>query len=100
MKQLLFFFLMVHQVGYGQISLEHSYSNAGHYAVDATLQQLYVVQLEVDGDKYLFADKQNKELKFYNLNHTLWKTIDFSQATDLNPNANAQNITYVSQYLI
>jgi hypothetical protein len=100
MKNLIFLGLLVHQsIANGQITLEHSYNNAGQYAVDATWQQLYVVNLEDFGDRYLFADKANKKLKFYKMDHSLWRTINFDHAIDVNPNANVQFIAYLSQYL-
>lgn len=91
--------LMFQSVAKGQITLEHSYANAGQYGVEYSWQQLYVVHLELAGDRYLFADKASKKLKFYRLNHTLWKTIDYSMATDINETYNMQNIMYVSQHL-
>lgn len=81
-----------------QITLEHTYDSAG-YANTNGWQQLYIVKLEVDGEKFVFADKANKLLKFYNLNHTPWKTISFAAATDLSVTYNAQNIMYISQHL-
>lgn len=81
-----------------QITLEHTYDSAG-YNNGNNWQQLYVVKLEVDGDKIVFADKANKLIKLYNLNHTLWKTVSFANATDLNSTYNKQNIMYISQHL-
>ena len=51
-------------------------------------QQLYIVKLEVDGEKYVFVDRANKQIKFYNLNHTLWKTISYAGTIDLNSGSN------------
>lgn len=82
-----------------QVTLEQTYSLAGYYADWNSWQQLYIVKLEVDSDKLVFADKTNKLLKFYNLNYTPWKTISFAAATDLNPSKNFMNITYISQHL-
>lgn len=81
-----------------QITFEQAYDSAGQYGSNSW-QQFYMVKLEVDGDKFVFADKTNKLLKFYNLNHTPWKTISFATATDMNSSANVQNITYLSQHL-
>lgn len=91
--------LVFQSVAQGQITLEHSYNDAGQYAFSATWQQLYVVNLDDVGDRYLFADKANKKLKFYNLDHSHWKTIDYSNATDMRDDANTQFIAYISQYL-
>jgi len=51
----------------GQITLEQS------YAVSGTL-----TQLENDGYKYFFMDVVNSQCRLYNLDHSLWKTIDLS----------------------
>jgi hypothetical protein len=82
-----------------QIELEHSYPNAGYAGSNVANQQLYVVNLESAGAKYLYANKAGKKLRFYNLDHTLWKVIDYSAAIDLNPDYNLQVILYVSQHL-
>lgn len=82
-----------------QVTLEHTYDSAGYYGYGGIWQQLYVVKLEVDGDKFVFVDKANKAVKFYNLNHTLWKTVSFAAATDFNPSQYFQNIAYISQHL-
>ncbi len=82
-----------------QIILEQSYSNAGHFSDDGSWQQLYIVNLESAGAKYLFANKAGKKLKFYNPDHSHWKTINYSQAMDMNPDINVHHITYVSQHL-
>lgn len=80
-----------------QITLEHTYDSAG-FNGGVGRQQLYIVKLEVDGDKVVFADKTNKLVRFYNLNHTPWKTISYAAATQLNP-SNVQTIMYISQHL-
>lgn len=56
--------------GYSQIQLEHVYPNGS--------QKLYMVDLELSGMKYVEKSMEpgNRYLKFYNLDHTLWKTID------------------------
>lgn len=80
-----------------QITLEQTYSSAGYNSTQRN--QLYGLQLEVEGDKFIFIDRTNKVIKFYDLNHTLWKTISFAGATDVNPNGNSQPIMYISQHL-
>jgi hypothetical protein len=82
-----------------QITLEHTYDSAGAYFSNTTVQQLYIVKLEVDGEKIVFVDRADKLVKFYNLNHTPWKNISFAAATDLRPNVNGQAIIYISQHL-
>ncbi len=82
-----------------QITLDETYSNAGHYGGNSSWQTLEVVHFELDGDKFLFRDNENRTLKFYNLDHALWKSISYAAATDMNPNYNNANIMYVSQHL-
>jgi len=55
---------------YSQITLETIYPHAK--------TKLYMVNLEISGMKYLFKNDSigNRFLKFYNLDHTLWKTIN------------------------
>jgi hypothetical protein len=55
---------------YSQITYETTYTGAG--------MKLYMVNLEISGMKYLVKteDSGNRYLKFYNLDHSLWKTID------------------------
>ncbi len=65
-----------------QITLEHTYNSAGSLVAFPNYQQLYIVKLEVDGEKYVFVDRANKQVKFYNLNHTLWKTISYTGTID------------------
>lgn len=100
MKKIIFIALYTFTINAkAQTTLEHTYDSAGYYGVASNRQQLYVVKLEIDGDKFVFIDLFNKLVKFYNLNHTPWKTISFSAATDLNPTYNGQSITYISQHL-
>lgn len=91
------FLLFISCYSFAQLTLEHTYDSASS-AVSGARQQFFLIRLEVDGDKYAFADKQNKLLKLYNLNHTLWKTISFATAIQLNSN-NVQGILYISQHL-
>jgi|GEM_PF-2245682 len=99
MKRLLFFFLTMYHLSYGQITLDETYPNAGYYGAASSWQVFEVVRLEVDGDKFLFRDNANRTLKFYNLDHSLWKSISYENAIDMNPNYNTANILYVSQHL-
>jgi hypothetical protein len=82
-----------------QILLEHTYNAAGSLIAYPNYQQLYIVKLEVDGEKYVFIDRANKQLKFYHFNHSLWKTISFEGTIDLNSGSNTRDILYISQHL-
>jgi hypothetical protein len=55
----------------GQITLEATYDTAS--------VNLYMVNLEVDGDKYIRIQRQDSGQRYidlYNLDHSLWKRID------------------------
>ncbi|MFH1321970.1 MAG: T9SS type A sorting domain-containing protein [Bacteroidota bacterium] len=64
------FLFAFHSQLFGQITLEYVYPGA--------MQKLYMINFEISGMKYLVkSDVQgNRFLKFYNLNHSLWKTIN------------------------
>jgi hypothetical protein len=82
-----------------QITLDETYANAGFYGASTNWQVLEIIHLEVDGDKFVFRDNSNHIVNFYNLDHSFWKSISTSEATDLNPDYNNANIMYISQHL-
>jgi hypothetical protein len=97
---------------FSQIALEHTYNNTGYYmpssSVNGTagngLQKFYLVHLEIDGDKYVKIDKPAQTIDFYNLNHQLWKSINYSNVTtNIGPNSTYDksgcSILYISQSL-
>lgn len=69
---------------YSQISLEHSYPNGSTMAptTQTGYNHLYVqplmVNLEIDGYKYVILDRPQRKIDFYNLDHTLFKSISFT----------------------
>lgn len=64
-KTLLTGFLFFTILSFGQIELEHTY-NAG---------LITRIKLEYSGEKYYLFDNATNELKFFNADHSLWKTI-------------------------
>src|SRR6185295_10623576 len=90
-------FLSLH--AFAQITLEQTYDSAGIYSDYYSPSELYVVNLEVDNDKYVVIDRIQKSVRLYNMNHTLWKTISFASAIDLVVDYNFQAILYISQHL-
>lgn len=66
----LLFAFMFTLMANAQINLETVYANAN--------RKLYMVNLEVSGMKYVVKSDvpNNRFIKLYNLNHSLWKTID------------------------
>jgi hypothetical protein len=54
-----------------QITLDHAYTSS-------TRDEIFMVSLENSGPKYVLkcTDSGSRYLKFYNLNHSLWKTIN------------------------
>jgi len=88
MKKLFTIAMMILFVGAkAQVVLEHSYS---------TNWQMEVVNIEGDGYKYLGVDTTTKDIKIYNTDHSLWKTINTSIPQDATiSSANS----YASKYL-
>ncbi len=100
MKKIIFIALCLFTLNAkAQVTFEHTYDSAGSQVAYPIYQQLYIVKLEVDGEKYVLVDRTDKSLRFYNMNHTLWKTISFAGTIDLNTGSNTQNIMYISQHL-
>jgi hypothetical protein len=98
-KIVLLVFVVISSLTQAQIVLENTYLNASSLNNPNFQPQFYLVKLEVDGEKYVHIDRQIKVMKFYNLNHTLFATVSFSNAADMNPSANAMEILYISQKL-
>jgi hypothetical protein len=112
MKKLLFFLviLLMSMPTYAQFTLEHTYDSTGYFQPSDTggnicygRQLFYLVNLEIDGDKYVQINKPLQTIRFYNLNHTLWKSISYSNVfTNLGPagyDKTACSILYISQSL-
>ncbi len=100
MKKLIFLFVLISFSVNGQITLEQTYPGTSIIANGYNTQNLYMVKLEVDGEKYVHIDRTNRVVKFYNLNHTFYKSISFSAAADVNSFGNiSQEILYISQKL-
>ena len=81
---------------FGQISLEHTY--VGNGMVYSKIQPL-MVNLELDGHKYVFIDRVNNQLDFYDINHAYWKTISYANATNNNNSGYDESMLYISQNL-
>jgi len=96
---LIFLLLLLGVKLQAQFALENTYPGTSSFSYSGNSQQLYIIKLEVDGEKYVHIDRINKNLNFYNLNHSFWKTISFASTIDLNPSANVQGILYISQHL-
>lgn len=62
-----------------QISLENTY-NAG-----STGASLTIIDLANSGKKYMMTDVTSGNIKLYNLNHSLWKTINFPTIAGFSP---------------
>jgi hypothetical protein len=113
MKKLLFslVILLMSMQTYAQITLEHTYDSTGYFQPSDTggnfcygRQLFYLVNLEIDGDKYVQINKPSQTIKFYNLNHTLWKSISYSNvSTNITPFPGYDKINcsilYISQSL-
>jgi Secretion system C-terminal sorting domain len=98
---LLTIFLTTSTLLFGQISLEHTYVGGSTLAASpqTDAKQPLMVNLEVDGQKYVIIDRIAKTVTFYNLNHTFYKSISFALTTDVNPFSDQYDILYISQNL-
>lgn len=76
-----------------QITLDHTYPTG--------ISDLYMVNFEVSGPKYVLKtqDSGNRYLKFYNLNHSLWKTIDCNPFRTVKYTNNATVFLFGSFYI-
>lgn len=94
----------------GQVTLEQTYLNNGYFKKEITpgfgagyshgMHSLYMVHLEFDGDKYVSIDRLNQTMDFYNLNHSLFKTIDFSGVyTGISPSADEDKVNSTFLYI-
>lgn len=95
---------------YGQITLEHTYDDSGLLSshVDSYnnirygAKPLYLVHLE-DEDKYVRIDKTAQIINFYSLDHSFWKSIDYSGVSIVGPNVEISKldgrILYISRHL-
>lgn len=84
----------------GQITLDHTYQSAN--------TQLYMVNLEYSGLKYIIRSQStsSRYIKLYNLNHSLWKTIDLNGYPKLTYNTpsgprtqNIHEVLYITEAL-
>ena len=82
-------------MAFSQITLEHTYPNAGYWA---SYGQLMMVNLEVSGMSYVQIDRATKEIKLYHLDHTLFKTVSYSAAPQP-PYPGMIYIMYISEHL-
>jgi len=99
MRKSLIAFLTCCSIGTSaQITLEHTYDQTGRFH---GLSQLMLIELEFSGLKYVSIDQLAKEIRFYHLDHTLYKTISFAMAP-YNPawdDGFTPDIMYISEHL-
>jgi len=95
--------------GCSQITLEQTYPSAGYFSASTNPVQygaklFYLVKLEVSGEKYVSVDLQNQSIQFYNLNHSLFASMSYSNVTLLGISAvtlekNQASLLYFSENL-
>ncbi len=81
MKKILFLALLAFGMSArGQITLEHDYDSASVFGsgTPAAEDQLELVHFEIAGDEYIKINRHGHKVCIYDINHTLIKTIDFS----------------------
>jgi hypothetical protein len=72
---LLALFALFNGVLFSQINLEHTYN------VNANSSYVSAVEFATDGYKYVVQEPSLNEIRIYNLNHSLWKTIPIPTVT-------------------
>lgn len=83
-----------------QFELEQSYEQASVFEGNLIEQQFYMVNLEVDGMKYVHVDVVNSVVTFYNLDHSFWKSISLENTTDVNELGDvSKSVLYITQHL-
>lgn len=67
-----------------QMTIENTYSNvnAGKFLENMAIE---VVNLSTSGRKYLIRDMDASQLRIYNLNHSVWKTINLPTVANHEP---------------
>lgn len=79
-----------------QIALEHTYPNGG---INLTGNQLFLLELEVSGWKYVLVDREQNMVSFYHLDHTFWKSVSYNMTTVLNTFPTSGEVFYISEHL-
>lgn len=82
-------------IGAAQFALEHTYLNAG---TPGSQNQLYMVDLEDIGKRYVFFNKAAKSLTFFDLSHVQTQVIDLSAVPD-DGVVPGRQVLYITQYL-
>lgn len=77
-----------------QFVLEHTYPNA---ALNFTSKQLFMVELEDLGQRYVLFDKAARTVTFMNLDHVQVQVIDLADVPDTD--TGNDQILYITQYL-
>jgi len=78
-----------------QATLEKIYPALGI----TTFNEFYLVELEVNGWKYVGLDKAAMTVTLFNMDHTVWKTILLGNALDISTSSNGKDVLYISQHL-
>ncbi|MBW7914750.1 MAG: hypothetical protein H3C54_13855, partial [Taibaiella sp.] len=78
-----------------QMTLEKDYLNVNSDVLNGADIEMNIINLSKSGYKYLAPDMLNGEIRIYNMNHSLWKTINVPTIT----NYFTETIQYVSEEL-
>lgn len=93
--------ILISKLLFGQFMLEFTYPGGSSLATSQNdARQFFMVQLEVEGYKYVKVDRIAKVVSFYHLNHSFWKSISFAATTFVPPyNYSSISILYISDHL-
>lgn len=112
MTKFIFFFIsfsFIFNISVAQITLQYTYNDAGYCAASTNgfggQKTVYIVHLEVSGDKYVKIDRAAQIIDFYNIDYSFWKSINFSAIPPLNVGTDPEidksqaSILYISEHL-
>jgi len=79
-------FAGISAIAMAQMTLENTYTNtnANSFLNDGDMA-VEVVNLAVSGRKYMIRDMAASQLRIYNMNHSIWKTINLPVVTNHSP---------------
>lgn len=72
-----------------QMTHQRDYNNVNSDVLNDADSEMDVINLSISGTKYLIRDMQNSQIKIYNLDHSIWKTINLPSVTNYAPNYSA-----------
>lgn len=93
---LLAFVLFLGRPVAAQFVLDHVYPSG---SIELDGNQLFALELEVSGWKYVLVDRAGMKVDFFHMDHSFWKSVSFDMITQLNSFPSSWDVLYISQHL-